>query len=201
MKNQNTSLPKLIRTYVLPILLSTCFLSACVPVVLVAAGATVGGALIYDKRGMKTMTQDIDMSSSLLKKINDDPELREQTHITIATFNNLLLVTGQATTEAQRDRVYQMANSMRNVKRIYNEVTIEPPTSKGVRTHDSWITTKVKSKMMAEKGLKSSQIKVITENKVVYLMGIVTHKQADIAANVASSISGVTKVVRIFEYE
>jgi osmotically-inducible protein OsmY len=192
---------KSIRVYFLPVLLATCFLSACVPVALVAAGAVAGGALIYDRRDVKTMTKDRDMSSTLLKQINDDAELRTQTHITIASFNNVLLVAGQASTPALRDRIFQMANSTPNLKRVYNEVSIEPPTSTSVQTSDYWITTKVKSKMLAEKGLTSSQIKVVTENKVVYLMGVVTHKQADLAADVASSVSGVTKVVRIFEYE
>lgn len=192
---------KSIRAYFLSVLLATCLLSACIPVMLVAAGATVGGALIYDKRNVKTMTEDRDMASTLLKQINDDPELRKDTHITIAAFNNVLLITGQATTDASRDRIFQMANKMPHLKRVYNEVSIEPPTSTSVRANDSWITTKVKSKMLAEKGLTSSQIKVVTENKVVYLMGVVTRKQADLAADVASSVAGVAKVVRVFEYE
>jgi len=183
------------------VLVSIYCLSACVPVLLVAAGATVGGALVYDKRGAKTIAQDRDIASNLLKEINNDAQLKQQTHITIAVFNNLMLVAGQASTDELRNRVYQMANNTPNLKRVYNEVTIEPPTSAGVQTNDGWITTKVKSAMLAEKGLNSSQIKVVTEKKVVYLMGVVTHKQADLAANVASSVSGVAKVVRIFEYE
>lgn len=176
-------------------------LSACVPVILVAAGATAGGALVYDKRDVKTMAVDRDVASNILKKINDDPDLQNGTHITIATFNNVMLVTGQAETEAQRDRVYQMASSVGNLKRIYNEVSIGPPTSQTVRANDAWITTKAKSMMLAEKGLHSGQIKVVTENRVLYLMGIATRRQADIATDVGSSVSGVSKVVRIFEYE
>jgi osmotically-inducible protein OsmY len=182
------------------ILLVSC-LSACVPVILVAAGATAGGALVYDKRDVKTIAIDRDVASNILKKINDDPDLQKGTHITIATFNNVMLVTGQAETEEQRDRVYQMASSVGNLKRIYNEISVEPPTSQAVRANDAWITTKAKSMMLAEKGLHSGQIKVVTENKVLYLMGIATRRQADIATDVGSSVSGVSKVVRIFEYE
>ncbi len=176
-------------------------LSACIPVALVAAGATAGGAIVYDKRSMKTMAQDRDTASITLKKINDDPQLRDQTHIAISTFNGLMLMAGQAPTEELRNQAYQIANSTPNVKRIYNEITIEPPTSTTTQSQDAWLTTRVKSAMLAEKGLHSSQIKVITENGAVYLMGIVTHKQADLAATVASQTSGVKKVVRIFEYE
>jgi len=190
-----------IKHYILPIVLSMFSLSACVPVLLVAAGATLGGAVVYDKRSVTTMAEDRDAASRLLKQISEEPELKSQTHIIISTFNHVLLLAGQATTEEQRNRVYQMASSVPHLKRIYNEITIEPPTSGSVQAEDSWITTKVKSKMLAEKGLSSTEIKVVTENSVVYLMGLVTHKQADLAATVASSVSGVSKVVRIFEYE
>lgn len=192
---------KTIATYLLPALLATCCLSACVPVVLVAAGATAGGAIVYDKRNMKTMAQDRDMASRVLKEISSDPQLKEETHITIATFNHLMLITGQASTEDLRNRIYQIANKAPHLKRVYNEVTIEPPTSASTQAKDAWITTKVKSAMLAEKGLSSTQIKVVTENSVVYLMGLVTHNQADLSAEVASKVSGVSKVVRIFEYE
>jgi osmotically-inducible protein OsmY len=186
---------------ILLIVLSIFCLSACVPVFLVAAGATAGGALVYDKRNVKTIATDRDVASNLLKQINEDPILKKETHIIVATFNRLMLVAGQAATEEQRNRVYQMASNAPYLKRIYNEITIEAPTSAAVQANDSWITTKAKSRMLAEKGLHSSQIKVVTENTVIYLMGIVTQKQADLAANVASTISGVSKVVRIFEYE
>jgi osmotically-inducible protein OsmY len=176
-------------------------LSACVPVVLVTAGATAGGAIVYDKRSLKTMAEDRDTVSKLLKQINDDPQLKSQTHITVSMFNDIMLLTGQAQTEELRNRTYQIASGMPNVKLIYNEIAIGAPTSTSTQTHDTWITTKVKSAMLAEKGLRSTQIKVVTENSAVYLMGVTTHKQADLAADVASKGEGVTKVVKIFEYE
>ena len=187
-------------TFLIPLVFVFC-LSACVPVALVAAGATVGGAIVYDKRGVKNIAQDRNTGSQALKKISDDPQLQSQTHITIATFNNIMLLAGQAKTDELRTRVYQIASDIPNLKLIYNEISIETPTTQSVQTHDAWITTKVKSAMLAEKGLNSTQIKVITENSVVYLMGIVTHKQADLAASVASTVSSVAKVIRIFEYE
>ena len=188
------------RTFLIPLAFAIC-LSACVPIVLVAAGATVGGAIVYDKRSVKSIAQDRNTASQALKKISDDSQLQSQTHITIATFNNIMLLAGQAKTDELRNRVYQIASDIPNLKLIYNEITVEAPTTKSVQTQDAWITTKVKSTMLTEKGLNSTQIKAVTENTVVYLMGMVTHKQADLAAEVASKVSGVTKVVRIFEYD
>ncbi len=175
-------------------------LTACVPVAFVA-GASAGGAIVYDKRDMKTMVQDRNLSNAILAKINSDPQLKKQTHISVATFDRIVLLAGQAPTQALKDQVYSLASSVPNTKRLYNEITIEPPTSKLVQTNDAWLTTKVKTAMLAEKGLNSTQIKVVTENSVVYLMGITSRKQADIAANVASHIDGVKRVVKLFEYE
>src|SRR5262249_27678907 len=95
---------------------------------------------------------------------------------------------------------YNLVNNIPHIKRIYNEVVITQPTSNMVRSKDTWITTKVVTKMLAEKGLRSTQIKVVTENSVVYLMGLVTHSQGNLAAVVASQVSGVTQVVKLFEY-
>ncbi|HVV67807.1 MAG TPA: BON domain-containing protein [Gammaproteobacteria bacterium] len=175
-------------------------LSGCIPAAFVA-GASATGAIVYDKRSLSTMVEDRDMSNAALKAISRDPQLKDQAHITIASFNHVMLLAGQAPTDALRDRAYQIASAAPNVKRIYNQVTVEEPLSKAAQAKDTWITTKVKSAILAQKGLNSSQIKVVTENKVVYLMGILTPKQADIAADVASKVAGVEKVVKIFEYE
>jgi len=174
-------------------------LSACIPVAFVAGGA--GTALAGDKRGMKTMMQDRDMANVALKRISADPELKKQTHIAIAGYNHVLLMAGQAPTEELRSRAYNLISTVPNVKRIYNEVTIEPGLSATTIANDTWITTKVKSAILAEKGVSSDSIKVVTENGVVYLMGLVTPGQANAVANASSRISGVKKVVKIFEYE
>jgi osmotically-inducible protein OsmY len=88
---------------------------------------------------------------------------------------------------------------VKNVSRVYNEITVEAPTSSWQRSHDAWITTKIKTEMLAKPGLHSTQIKVITENDVVYLMGVLSERQATIAINVARQVDGVIKVVKVFE--
>lgn len=175
-------------------------LTACIPVAFVI-GAGAGGAIIYDKRGVKSMVQDRDIANEAWKRINYDSQLKDEARISVASFNHLVLLVGQAPTEALKTRAYNLVSSIPHVKRIYNEVTIGPPISAVEQTHDAWITTKVKSAMLAVKGLKSSQIKIVTENHIVYLMGIVTRKQANLTAEAASKILGVDKVVKIFEYE
>lgn len=180
------------------LLLIGCMLVGCIPAVFLA-GATAG-TVIYDKRSMKTMVNDKQASNTALRAVNNDMSLRSS-RIVIATFNEVMLMAGQTPTEALRSHAYQLISTVPNVKRIYNEVTVEQPISFKAKSNDTWITTKVKSAILAEKGLNSSQIKVVTENSVVYLLGVLTHKQADVAAEVASRVNGVQKVVKIFEYE
>lgn len=178
--------------------LSVLMLPGCfVPFV---AGAAVGGAVVYDRRDFQTMVDDQNIVQQATNKIKADNELNNNTHILVSSFNRAVLILGQAPTEALKARAQQLVASVDNIKRIYNEVTIQGPTSPGVRTSDGWITTKVKSQMLVEPKLRSGQIKVITENSVVYLMGIVTHEQAELAIDIARQVSGVSRVVKIFEY-
>lgn len=175
-------------------------LYGCVPAVFLV-GATAGGAVIYDRRNLEATLHDKHITQTIVNLISDDAELHNKVHINIATFHSVVLLVGQAPSPELRDRVYQLASEVKGIRRVYNEITIEQPISFGQRTNDEWINTKVKTSMLAQKGLKSSQIKVITENRVVYLMGIVSHQQADLATEVARRVSDVQKVVRVFEYK
>ncbi|HLB56112.1 MAG TPA: BON domain-containing protein [Coxiellaceae bacterium] len=178
------------------IILITC-LSGCIPAALVV-GATAGGAIIYDKRSMKTIAQDQEAGEKAGALINASPELKGS-HIAIATFDHILLLVGQTPTESQRDLAYQLVSNVKNVSRVYNEITVQPPTSSWQRTHDAWITTKIKTEMLTEQGLHSTQIKVVTEDGVVYLMGVLSPRQVNLATNIARRADGVKKVVKVFE--
>lgn len=172
-------------------------LSSCVPAALVL-GATVGGAVVYDKRSMQTITQDQRSAESAGGIISDTPAL-QNTHIAIAVFNHVLLLVGQTQTEQQRDTAYQIASKTKFVSRVYNEITIQKPTSTWQRSKDAWITTKIKAEMLTRRGLHSTEIKVVTENNVVYLMGVLSSHQADIAVDIARRTKDVQKVVKVFE--
>lgn len=182
------------------VVLFTIFLTGCMPAALVAAGATAGGAVIYDQRSFKTMAQDRGVTQKALSKLRRIPALKGTSHISLATFNHVVLMVGQTETPEERQLAYDAISKLPNVQRIYNEISIGKPTSFGRRTGDSWITTKIKSAMLAKPGLHSTQIKVMTENGNVYLMGIVSRKQAKLAADLSRRISGVHKVVKVFQY-
>ena len=178
-------------------------LVGCLPTVVVAgaAGAALGGAVIYDQRTYRTMNQDYNARSITQYRLDNCPLLKVQSHITISVFNNVALLVGQAKTLKIRDRAYQIVEKAPHIRRIYNEITIGFPLSLVQQAADSWITTKVRTAMLGRAGLHSSNFKVVTENRVVYLLGIVSPRQGAMAADVARRISGVEKVVKVFEYE
>jgi len=116
------------------------------------------------------------------------------------TFNGIVLLVGQAPTPALHRRAYRITRSVRHVRRIFNQITLEHPTPPTTRTNDTWITTKVKAALLGKKGLHSTQIKVVTENGTVFLMGLTSMQQAKLAANTTRRVHGVIKVVKLFEY-
>ncbi len=182
---------------ILLIAIMMCCLQGCVGAFV--AGAAAGGAVIYDRRNLKTLAQDVKLSAAVSRAIHRDREFRGS-HIVTSSYHSVLLLAGQTPKDTLRVKAEQIAKAQPRVKRIYNEITINSPTSPLTRTSDSWITTKVKTEMLARKGLKSGAVKVITENGVVFLMGEVSPKQADLAVGVARDVSGVQKVVKVFDF-
>lgn len=177
------------------------FLSGCLPILLVAVGASAGGAVIYDKRTTKVMLQDQEIDNKAVGNLNSDMRLKDKARVSVSTFNHVVLMVGQAQSEEVRQYAYEDVSKVPQVKRVYNQVQISPLLTTWDQSKDAWITSKVKTAMMAKPGLSSSQIKVVTENKVVYLMGLVTPGQAKLATEAARHVSGVTRVVQVFEYE
>jgi osmotically-inducible protein OsmY len=174
-------------------------LTGCVPAALVV-GATAGGAVIYDKRSFKTMREDQNAAKLANYWIHHDKVLKDRSHISVNVFNNIALMTGQAQTAKLRDRAYAIMQKIKNVKRIYNAVTIAGATSTLQRGSDDWITGKIRTVLLTKPGLESNDIKVVTEDGVVYLMGKISREQAELATNTARHVSGVTKVIKVFEY-
>lgn len=180
------------------ILLVFC-LQACVPIV-VGAGVLVGGVIVYDNRSTQAMIADKQIMSVAQSKLDNNDAIRNKAHIIVTSFNQSVLLTGQAPTAELRDAAVEIVQQTPKIKRVFNEITIEAPTDPSARSHDAWITTKVKTALLAQKGLHSTQIKLVTEKGVVYLLGLVTNSQGDLAAEVAKKIDGVGKVVKAFEY-
>ena len=171
---------------------------ALVAVILGALASIQGCA--SDQRTIGTQLDDENIELSVRKAINDDNRLGDDVHINITSVNGTVLLSGEATTAEQRDIVVSRVRRFEGVKRVISEINVAEPTAFAKRVHDSWITGQVKAKMLDTPDLKSTRIKVVTENSVVYLMGLVKQKEGELAAEAARTVGGVTRVVKLFEY-
>ncbi len=180
------------------LILPLTLLQACAP--LVIAGAAAGsGMMLNDRRHIRTILQDKQIQRQILSRFTSDPVISNSAHVTITVLNGVVLLSGQAPNIAVRDRALSIIQSIPH-RKIYDQVTIGRSTSLQTRAEDTLITTKVKTAMFRRYALDSTQIKVTTENHVVYLMGIVEPEQGHLAAQVARRVPGVKKVTKLFEY-
>ncbi len=184
--------------YLIPLLLVMC-LSGCGIETAFVAGAATGASIINDKRNLNTIVEDKNITHQANNAIEHESDLTGS-HLVVSSYNHIVLLTGQVTGIPQRERALDIVKQITNVKRVYNELQIAPATSTLTRSNDAWITTKIRGKMLITKELHSGQIKVVTENSTVYLLGLVTPRQGEIAADITREIPGVQRVVKLFEY-
>jgi osmotically-inducible protein OsmY len=171
-------------------------LSGCFPVV--AGGAVAGGAMAADRRTSGIYIEDQNIEIKAAKNIND--QLGDKIHVNVTSYNRNVLLTGEATDDASKAKAEAIAKEVANVKSVVNELAVAGISSISARSSDTYITSKVKTNMITENRFPPNYVKVITENSVVYLMGLVKHQEADAAVEVARSTGGVAKVVKVFEY-
>jgi osmotically-inducible protein OsmY len=170
--------------------------------------AIVGGAaavttviVASDRRTVGTVIDDNLIELKINNGIAKDKELRQNAHINVTSMNGVVLLTGEAPTHSMRDRILTIARNTQEVRQVVNEIRIAAKTSLGSRSNDSWLTTKVKTKLLKTRGITdASRINVHVAYSVVYLMGLVSHQEAEAATNAARTTGGVTRVVKVFEY-
>ena len=173
-------------------------LQGCVPAVVV--GTTAGVAAAHDRRTFGSMIDDQNIELKAGVSIGMDDAIKNLVHINVTSVNGIVLLTGEAATIEARDAVLTHVREINGIRRITNEIRITDPSPFSARSEDGLITSAVKARFLVTKGLDPTRVKVITENKAVYLMGLVTHAEGDLAGDLASNIDGVQRVVKIFEY-
>lgn len=122
-------------------------------------------------------------------------------NIGVTSYNGIVLLVGQVATEKLKQLAGTTAKQVRNVRRVHNEISVAGPISIPARSNDTWLKTKIKSRMVATKGSNPLKVKVVVENGVVYLMGLVSKAEADTAVEIAHKTYGVQKIVKVFEYK
>ncbi len=178
------------------ILISSMLLGGCVLGVMAGAAA---GLVVYDKRSVVMIERDARIFHVVHTAIVTGPKFRNS-HIGVTSFNQVVLLVGQIPTASLREVAEKIAKTTPNVRRVYNEITIGAPISLADQSRDTWITGEVRAKLLRKKGLESGSIRVVTDNAVVYLMGIATPEQGGLAVDVAREVKGVRKVVKAFQY-
>ena len=185
----------------LAVALITSLLGGCAAVVV--TGAATGANAAHDRRTLGAYIDDEGIELKARLAITEDKDLYSQTHVNIISVNGVVLLVGQAPTEAMRLKIEELTREIEKVRVVHNEMTIAAPNSYMTRSSDSLITAKVKGSLFGIKGHEGfdpTRVKVVTENGVVYLMGILYRSEADAVATKASRVSGVQKVVKLFEY-
>jgi len=173
-------------------------LQGCVTAAVVTVGA--GVKMATDRRSVGHQIDDQTIELNAYTKLSEDPAIKDQTNIQVVAMNGVVLVVGQAPTVFLRDAVMKVINSIDGISKVYNQIRIGNTTSILTKSHDTWLTSKVKVALLADDSIDGTNIKVVTENSEVFLMGLVTPKEANKAVNIARNISGVTKVLKAFEY-
>ncbi len=174
----------------------TAQLSACFP--LVAGGAAAGGAVVADRRTAGFYVEDESIELKAVKYV--ETNLGEFAHVNITSYNRNVLLTGEVPDDAAKAKTEAYVKSITSVRSITDEIVIGPKSSLSSRSNDTYLTSKIKTKFVTENKFPANYVKIVTENSVVYLLGLVNKAEADAAVEIASNTEGVSKVVKVFEY-
>ncbi|OGT46802.1 MAG: hypothetical protein A3E83_03885 [Gammaproteobacteria bacterium RIFCSPHIGHO2_12_FULL_41_20] len=162
--------------------------------------ATSGAQALYNHNDVKKSLDDnlatLHANQALYVKSNQF----KNTDINIATYHSEMLLTGQVPTPWQKNQAESIVKTISNVSHVYNFITVSPPLPPLKQVSDAWLTTKIKAKLIASNDVDGRQIKVVTEDGTVYLMGILQQDQAEAAVDIASNTDGVQKVIKMFSY-
>jgi osmotically-inducible protein OsmY len=170
-------------------------LAACVPIVIGAVGASAYG--VTDRRSFGAQTDDKVIAVRVDKRISE--ALPDRAHVNVNSFNRKVLLTGEVPDQASKDKAIAIAKSAENVADVVQDLEISGMTPGTSRNNDAYVTGKVKTELLTKK-FSPNTVSVVTEKRVVYLMGRVTQEEGDRAAEAARSVSDVAQVVKVFDY-
>ena len=180
-------------------LLTAQSLTACLPLMLGTATITSIN-LHLDRRTIGRNIDDNTLELKLRRDFRADDQLGKVVNLSITTINGIVLLTGEVPTDDQRQHAQKIAESYTETRKVVNEIELAGKTTLHSRVNDSYLTSKVKLKLLNAENVPSANIKVITERGRVYLLGLVTADEAEAAVKIAQSVQGVAHIVKVFEY-
>lgn len=183
----------------LAVLISALLLQGCVAAAVVGTAA-VGTKAATDPRSVGTQVDDSTLELRVNSALSKDEQIKKEARINVTAYQGKVLLVGQAPNSELSSRAKQIAVGVDGATEVFNEIRIGQPISLGTASSDTWITTKVRSQLLSSDQVKSSNVKVTTENSEVFLMGLVTDREGKAAADMASRVSGVKHVTTAFTY-
>lgn len=124
----------------------------------------------------------------------------DDARIEVKVFNGVALLTGEVQSQELKERAGKITREINKIRQVHNQLMVKANSTFMSKTNDNWIATKVRTKLLARRDIESERVKVIVENRVVYLMGLLTEEEAETVSEMAAKVSGVEKVVRVIEY-
>lgn len=182
------------------LIVSMLSLSGCSPGVVLFGGGVAANRIFTEPRRFSSVAYDAIVNRDLSKMLAQDATLNKNSHITATTYNQVILLTGQAPEERLCQKAFSYAKSMPGIKRIFNQLIISQPTSLWQRIQDALLTAMVRTRLLMTSHLHSHCFKIITEDKAVFILGKANYDQAKLAASVAQKTPGVKRVIQIVEY-
>jgi osmotically-inducible protein OsmY len=179
---------------------ATTALSGCITA-LVAGAAIATVDIIHDRRSAGEYFDDNTIELTAQKFLISDDGLRANAHIRPVSWNGILLITGEIDSQSTQQRIVLYLKSIDGVRQLVDETTLSGKSALLARTNDAWISSKVKSRLLLKTGLDANRVKVVTTRGSVYLLGIVTEEEATRATELARTIKGVARVIKVFEYQ
>ena len=173
-------------------------LHGCFGAAVVGAGAAV--AVAEDRRTTGIYVEDGNIELKVSKALGQRFGENDAVHVNTTSYNRYVLLTGEVPDAATKTEAGVLALGVENVRNVQNELAVGPVTSFNQRATDGYLTSLVKSRFIADNKVQANRVKVVTDNNVVFLMGLVTRQEADDATEIARTTSGVAKVVRVFEF-
>ncbi|GLQ33241.1 BON domain-containing protein [Litoribrevibacter albus] len=151
-------------------------------------------------RTLGTVVEDENIETKISVNLRKASETLSNSNIDVVSFNGVVLLVGEVPDQQSKSLAEQVASKTRSVRKVYNELNIAGVSTWISRYNDAWITTKVSTQMTFSENFPSSRVKVITEQGVVYLMGLVSKNEGDYAVEITKNVYGVEKIVKLFEY-
>lgn len=190
-----------IKKSILTLLLGVGILSlqGCITAAVITTAA-VAGKVATDPRSTGTQVDDEILEEKVAKNLNNDAQLKTEARINVIVYNSKVLLIGQVPSYTAAETARNIAAGVEGIKEVINEIRTNEVISASQVTVDSWITSTIKSKLLLNGEVKSTEVKVITENGEVFLIGKLSQTQADAAAEVARNVRGVNKVIKVITY-